>query len=175
MYYVTLVYQVSGQSRALWSEEIESLQILAGIVAASVPILTEASKDHPGSYQLVTDTDISAFRAARHVEGSRVQVLPFSHGKYGLWLASDRTHHYDLYTFHRAEFLQGVISLARACQVDFRNYLYGVPFDTQGTLYVLAGYRMLSSNFAVDVLDSNDMEEEEKDNENLIESFRKDY
>ena len=54
-------------------------------------------------------------------------------------------------------------------EVDFRNYLYGFPFDFRGNKYALGNYIMTPDQIAVDAPDIDDIEQEEETDENINE------
>jgi hypothetical protein len=82
---------------------------------------------------------------------------------------------YNLYGFETAYFFQGIISACHAFGVDFRDYIYGLAFDAQGTQYTLYDYVISPYQIAYTVDDLSDVEEEEADDENIIEPLQKDY
>ena len=77
--------------------------------------------------------------------------------------------YYSLYAFQTNSFFQGVVSICNAFEVDFRNYIYGFPFDKFGNQYALDNYVMSPYQIAQDAPDLDDVEEEERDDENIIE------
>jgi hypothetical protein len=65
--------------------------------------------------------------------------------EYGWWIGPRPSPEYILYSFPDAYFIQGFISMCDAFRVDFRDYVYGLPFkydpETQETThYQIEGY-----------------------------------
>lgn len=57
-------------------------------------------------------------------------------GLFGLWIRNYEQGSLNFYVFeHPAEFMQGLISIANAFQVDFHDYIQGLPFDSERTEY----------------------------------------
>jgi hypothetical protein len=158
-----------------WKIELNDIEILAGMLAASVGISSDMSEN---SYSLISDTDVSKFLVFENITEENIKshtCNDMDEGQFAVWMKSDKRFYYNLYKFQRSAFFQGIISLCQSFQVDFRNYLYGFPFDKDGRQYVLNGYLMTPYQVAQDAPDLNDVEEEEHDDENIIEPLKKDY
>lgn len=179
----------------IWHLEVNNVELLAGMLAVGMAIVGELNRkeeqeaqyiDETSStiiqfkpkeskrYYLDSDTDVTAYRLVADVSEEDMQkyLINLSPGIYAVWINSEQLYHYSLYIFTRAEFLQGVVSVANNFSVDFRNYIYGVPFDGNGNQYILNGYEMHCFTIPQVVLDLDDIDEENRDNENEIEPLR---
>jgi len=147
----------------VWSRQYNDAELIAGMMAASLSCLN----DHPGT-NLSTDIDLRPFLAKQKI---LVDFVPLnsivSQGWYGLWMNSSTPGYLDLYTFQTPQFMQGVISYCQAANVDFRSVIYDFIFDHQHRKHTLNGYLIQQLRLAVVVENSYDVEEEEKDNENI--------
>ena len=157
-----------------WRFTVKNLELLAGIIAGSIGILddynfaiNENNKLPKKEYYLDTDLDISNFIVKRYVTGKET-TLYNGHIKpnhYGIWLRSNIQFHYNLYNFKTVNFFQGILTICGMLNVDYRNYIYGSPFDYFGRQYL---------NFSIkeigfDVPDRQyEIVEEQRNNENVI-------
>ena len=163
-----------------WRFTVNNLELLAGIIAGSIGILDDYNfainnnKLDKKSYYLDTDLDISNFRVKQYITSKDIDLYNgnIKSGHYGIWLRSDIPFHYDLYMFKTVNFFDGVLKICEMLNVDFRNYVYGSPFDYLGKQYL----DFTIKEIAIDVPDRQyEIEEEGRGNENLIELLRKDY
>lgn len=155
-----------------WSQNLEDEELTAGMLFAGWGILDDLNAEEKIRYTLTSNLDINKFIRQSDVTEDEVrnnmcQLLPSDN--YGVWLKGTRRFVYNLYGFSTSHFLQGIISMAHAFNVDFRNYILGLPFDEKGKQYTLKDYVFLPNLIAQDAPDLNDVEEEEKDDENTIE------
>lgn len=167
----------------IWSYEVDNVELLAGMLAASVDIANDMNYEamYDASVQGITtypeyyfDThdDVSAFRVISEVLGddiSRYTTANIDEGKFGIWLLGRKRFYYSLYTFQTNSFFQGIVSICNMFQVDFRNYIYGYPFDYYGNQYTLDTYVMAPYLISQDAFDIDDNETTEADDENIIE------
>lgn len=156
-------------SKVLWSLKLDSPELASGMYAAINGIIDDLNDE----YYVTTDLDLSRYRYLNNVSEEDVHkpISRLLDNEYGIWMKSDTRFQYDLYVFKTGDFFQGVISACHAFFVDFRNYIYAYPFDTYNNQYILNGYLMTPYLVAQDVPDLDDMDDEEKDNENLLEPF----
>jgi len=169
----------------LWSLMTDDIELIVGMLAASQGILAEVHYDLSSKpnlpqvrYNLDTNADVSSYRLVHQADEDEVfkqSENRLKEKEYGIWVKSSGAYTYDLYAFKTNSFFQGFISLCNAFQVDFRNYIFGLPFDGKGNQYALDGYVMTYNQKSEDTYDLDDVEEEEHDNENLIETLHKDY
>lgn len=165
-----------------WRFTVNNLELLAGIIAGSIGILEDYNftinnnnkKLNKKEYYLDTDLDISEFRIKQYIIGKETRLYNgnIKPEHYGLWLMSNTRFHYDLYTFKTVDFFNGILKICEMLNVDFRKYIYGSPFDYLGREYIDFSIKEI----AIDVPDRQyEIEQEERDNENVIELLRKDY
>lgn len=181
----------------IWSIEVDDIELVAGMLAGGLGIMDDLNyitKDV--TYYVDSDADVSRFRLITAIGEEEIPnytcggVLSCDNtqqeeicnvlgcpkpGEFGLWMNSGIRFLYSLYTFRKASFFQGIITICHAFGVDFRNYIFGLPFDVKGNQYALSGYVMTPYQIGQDAPDLDDIEEEEKDNENIIEPLVKDY
>jgi hypothetical protein len=160
--------------RTVWSFTTSDLELLVGMLAISAPLSYDLQNRDNINYFLDTDVDVSNFRVVRDIIED--DIFHESGGKlvdeeYGIWLRGTKRGIYDLYRFRTNSFFQGLVSICHKFQVDFRNYIYGLPFDGYGNLYTLEDYIMAPFQVVQDAPDLNDIEEEEYDNENIIQPY----
>jgi len=156
--------------RKIWRLDLHDVELLAGMLACGMAIVFN-SKERD-THSLETDSDVSAYRLLCNVaedDLSLASVNKLAVGEYGLWLRGTREYHYSLFRFRSASFFQGVISICHSYKVDFRNYMYGYPFDKEGNQFALNNYVMTPYQIVQVVYDLNDIEEEQRDDENFVE------
>lgn len=157
----------------IWSVELDDIELLAGMLAGSVGIISDLNQnDAIGGYYLDCDADISSYRLAAEISEYDIKnkiVVYLEEGQFGVWLKGERRSHYGLYVFQTNSFFQGFVSICNTFEVDFRDYLYGYPFDRNGDLYIMSNYVMVPYNIVQDAFDLDDLEAEEADDENIIE------
>jgi hypothetical protein len=177
MEFYTVFFGETKSGRAIWSDTYDNIELVVGMLAASVGIINDINSNEQNTiYFIDTDADVSDYRLLKEV---REEYIPkascgvLQDGEYGIWMKSIRRFHYDLYRFRTSYFFQGIISICTTFNVDFRNYIYGLPFDSMSNQFALANYVMTPYQVAVDVPDLDDIEAEEKDNENIIQPFER--
>lgn len=165
------------QHTVIWEAYLNNLELLAGMLAAGLGIMDDINATSDNLYYYVdSDADVSEFRLLNGVpeEAMRSNSLGnLENNKYGIWMKSGDRFYYNLYAFRTNAFFQGVVSMANAFGVDFRNYIYGFPFDNTGKQYSLSGYVMAPDQVAIDAFDIDDIEEEEEDDENILNPFER--
>lgn len=164
------LYFKTGE-HTIWSFSTTDIELLAGMLAVSAPLSYDLQYNNGPIYVLDTDVDVSTFRIAHNVDEDNIfqeSGGKLVDGEYGIWLRGIRRGVYDLYRFRTNSFFQGIITICHKFQVDFRNYIFGLPFDGYGNLYTLEDYIMAPFQVVQDAPDLDDIEEEEQDNENLL-------
>lgn len=168
-----IFFAAIGSRRVIWELYLDDIELLVGMLAVGTGIIEDLNASSTRErYYVDSDADVSLFRLLPDVpedivrSSSAGQIKP---GYYGIWLKGMKRFHYSLYTFRTNSFFQGIVSMAATFNVDFRNYLYGFPFDMNGNQYALSGYIMTSDQVGVDAPDLDDIEEEEEDDENINE------
>lgn len=197
-----LFLKEANSDKSIWSLQLNNLEVLAGMLAAGIGIMNSLNNQTNNNieqntvippniprylinikynyvqYYLDCDIDISSFRIVNSITEDLIPKISCGNiniGQYGLWLKSNEYFRYSLYGFRTPYFIQGIISICNYFQVDFRNYIFGFPFDAYGNQYALSGYVMSPYLEAYDAPDDDDIDDEENDNENIIESLKKDY
>jgi len=176
----------------IWSMEINDIELVAGILAAGLGIMDDLNNGTSGiTYYIDSNTDVSDFRLINSISEEEIpnntcnkikcnpqgvcNILGCPEpGQYGLWMNSGTRFYYSLYSFRKPSFFQGIITICNAFGVDFRNYIFGLPFDGDGNQYALAGYVMTPYQEAQDAPDLDDIEYEERDNEKTIRPLTED-
>jgi len=189
----TLDFVDGKTDTVIWSLRISDIELLAGMLAAGVGIMDDVNSEGDGKYYVDSNVDVSSFRLINEVPeqdiagssctkmkcdttgtkcGRFIKLLP---KQYGIWMKSGIRFRYNLFIFKKASFLQGIISMCNAFQVDFRNYIFGLPFDENGNQQAMSNYVLAQYLISIDVPDLNDIEDEEMDDENIIEPLIKDW
>lgn len=162
--------------KVVWNLKIEDLETIAGILAGTLSILKNLERIE---CYIDTDADVSKFRLFDNIPEYNITKYSFteifSDMKYAIWMPSYNKDQYSLYTFNTSKFFQGILTICESFKVDFRDYIYGMPFDKNGIRYTLYGHTMVPYDVAEDAPDLSDVEEEEADDENILEPLKKDY
>lgn len=154
-----------------WSLKLNDLELVAGMLAAGPGIMDALNYERKTNYYLDSDADVSSFRLANAIPEELINDNTcgrLSEGQYGIWMHSGERFKYSMYGFRKPSFFQGIISICNGFGVDFRNYLFGIPFDGYGNQYSLNGYVMVPYQIGQDAPDLDDIEEEEASDENII-------
>lgn len=162
----------------IWTKKVSDIEIVAGMLAASVRIVYEmnqGSKDY--LYFVDSNADVSKYRLLNNIHERQIKNHSFNNLKnYAVWMTSQKPSHYDLYEFLTPAFFFGVITLCSFFDTDFTDYLFKFPFDSEGRQYSLPGYHQVDNFDTLNqTFDLNDIEDEEEDDENIIEPLGKDY
>lgn len=169
----TLILKDIIAKQDIWRKKLDNEEQLVGMLAAGVGICADINfSQNMNQYGIDSSIDVSTYRVKHNIPEEHIIKQSHTNKKYGLWMKSDKRFHYDLYAFDTPQFMQGIISMATACEVDFREFIYGLPFDSKNRKYLLAGYLMQGSRLAVDALESDDVEEEERDDENILNPYK---
>ena len=164
-----------------WNLDINNIELVAGILAASIGILKDINQkigDLSSEYYLDSNVDVSRFLILRDIPEDEIIINTPGHiipGYYGLWMNGSKSFHYNLFTFQNNSFFQGIITICNIFNTNFRNYIYKFPFDSIGNQYTLQGYIMATKQISVDVPDIDDMIEEQRGDETFDELLHKDY
>lgn len=170
----TLFLSERESDTPLWILEFDDIELLAGMLAAGMGIIDDVNNedDIKKNFYIDSDTDVSSFQVVDNIIEDEIRPNTQGRlldGQYGIWLKGNKRFYYSLYAFETNSFFQGIVSICNAFQVDFRNYIYGFPFDKHGNQYALNDYVMAPYQIAQDAPDLDDIEEEERGNENIIE------
>jgi hypothetical protein len=120
---------------------------------------------------LETSADISNYQIETQVEEENIPLYSnarLDQGEYGLWLNSSRRCLYNLYRFKTPAFVQGIVTICNHFEVDFRDFIFNLIFDQDGNTYILENYVMTQYELSMDVEESSDVEDEQRDDENVI-------
>lgn len=167
-----LSFEANTSEIIVWSIVLQDLELLAGMLSIS-PALTYDL--HSGNteieYNLDSNTDVSEFRLLHNIAEENVYKQSggkLVDGEYGVWIRGRARGLYDLYHFRTNSFFQGIVSICHKFHVDFRNYIFGLPFDKYGNQYTLEDYIMVPFQVVQDAPDLEDVDEEEYDDENQL-------
>jgi hypothetical protein len=157
----------------MWQGEVDSLERLVGMIAVGEAVISDLNDD------MVLDTphDISSYRLLANVSGDQINhakntLVP---GMYGIWIKATAPGRYHLFTFGSDDFIGGMKDFCDLFNVDPQSYMSGFIFDYGGIKYLFEGNSLAYIQVTTEPTDLDDVEEEEKDNENIIEPLRKDY
>ena len=169
-----IVFMVEAETNSiLWSLQIDDIELVAGMLAAGMGIMDDLNYENKsGRHYIDSDVDVSEFRISNDIIEDKIMINTcgvLENGEYGLWMKGNRRPYYNLYRFHTSSFFQGIITICNSFGVDFRNYIYGFPFDGHGNQYALGNYVMAQNQITQDAPDLDDIEDEERDDENIIE------
>lgn len=178
-YRLIFAQQTNFQNLLIWEIYLDDIELLVGMLAAGIGIIEDLNTEATGPtnptnprFYLDTDADVSTFRLQVDVPEDNLRTNSLgklASDQYGLWLKGSKQFYYSLYAFRTNSFFQGIISIATTFGVDFRNYLYGFPFDHLGSQYALSNYIMAPQQIGVDAPDIDDIEEQEESDENINE------
>ncbi|CAH6420269.1 Hypothetical protein HVR_LOCUS1148 [uncultured virus] len=130
--------------------------LLAGLLAAGCLYISYVEKENNDydfrvggarNYQLAIkelshfDREYVPYQSVRQDE---VEDVYPDMGKYGIWIISQADHNrWDFITFTNVvDFMRGFISMSIGFRVDFRNYILGPPYNSDGTEYDVEGYNI---------------------------------
>lgn len=170
----SVVFRKTLNDIPIWSKEVGDTELIAGMLAAAAPIMDDLDNE----YYLDTSADISYYRVINSVDENGIYRYTSFYppeGIFFIWMRSSVAYEYSLYAFGSDKFFKGIISICNHFAVDFRNYIYGLPYDNNGNQYSIAGYELIPYSVVWTVPDLDDIEEQEKDDENIIEPLKKDY
>lgn len=163
----------NNNKEILWSIETDNIELIAGMMAAGAGITTDMNN----SYFVDSDADLSSFRKVKEVpedEITKKSCGALESNEYGLWLKGYKPFHYSLYGFQTPSFFQGIVSMCNAFEVDFRNYIYGLPFDSRGNQYAFGGYVMTPYQVVQDAPDlDDDFDDNPDEDENIIQKLER--
>jgi len=144
------------------------LEFGIGLAAGLISLIADMNESsNKEGWLLSYSVNLSSYLLAQDVRGE-LEVPPFTQHTYGIWLRTTPGS-YNCFLFDTPRFLDGLIAACQTFGSDFRNYLYGLPFNKRGKGFVIDGYRMgLLSQVPAYVGNLEDVEAEEADNENLI-------
>lgn len=174
----TVFFANDKSTNHIWSIKTNNIELIVGILAAGMGIIDDLNRESKSDeiYYIDSDADVSDYRLINSVPEEKIFNSSYTFpGEYGLWMNSGKRFDYSLYRFKTAYFFQGIITLCHAFDVDFRNYIFGFPFDNKGNQYALSGYVMAPYQIVQDAPDLDDIDDEEKDDENIINPLEKDY
>lgn len=168
----------------IWSQELNNIEVVAGMMAGGLALLERmnnlGSSKNRKNYYFYTDADTTKFRIIDSVPNTQIKhlsnetLINNNNYNYYVWLNSGNLYLYSLYGYNSSDFFQGILSICKACERDVRDIVYGFPFDNRGIRYEIDGYHEISNDVAQDAPDLDDVSEEEKDDENIIEPLKRD-
>lgn len=173
--YKIFLYKKSS-NELLWEFYHNNLEFIAGMLAVSIGVLDDInSRLSFENYYIDSNVDVSKFRVLNHifinfVKNYSKDVIKIG---YGIWLRSIEPLYYNLYNFFSLSFIHGMISFCISFNVDVRDYIYDLPFDSHGINYDLDHYPLNKDYKIYVTYDLDDIEEEEEDDENIIEPLKR--
>jgi hypothetical protein len=179
-----MIIYLSGNkvSHEIKKIEVSEIELLAGMLAISVPMLSDIKKldqDDIDAYYLVdSNIDVSEYRIHHHIpetEISKMSRNAIKPNKFGIWIKSDMISYYDLYTFENDNFINGIITMCNTFHCDPKDYVYKFPFDNNGKYIYIEDFSSGNEISCFDAEDLNDVEDETYDDENKVEPLKKDY
>jgi hypothetical protein len=176
-YTLTLFDNINA--KPLWADAYDDMELVAGLLAAGTSLVNTINETKKlAQYTFQSNMDLNPFlvhRDIREDDLNKTSCNALNRGEYGIWLLGSRVGRYHLYRFRKSAFMQGMVSMFTGFQVDFRDYLWGLPFNWQLKKLIMYGYIMTSDQMAIDTPDLDDVDLEEADDENVIEPLTKDY
>lgn len=162
----------------VWSLQLDNPELVAGMLAAGMGIMDDLNFEQNTSYYIDSDADVSLFRRVTEVTEDKIlssMCGVLKSGEYGLWMKGGKRFYYSLYIFHTPAFFQGVVTICNAFGVDFRNYIYGLPFDGNGNQYAFGGFVMTPYQVGQDApdLDDDDFDDNPDEDGNIIERLKR--
>lgn len=169
----TLSLKHSGN--LVWSLDLDNFELFLGMVAIGIGIMGDLKNNMTDFLEF--DTDISKSQIATNISEDDLSLYQIPDDHYGLWLKSTERFFYNLFIFRNGTFYQGLISMADAFSVDFRNYIYAKPFDNKGNKYTLDKYLLpyAHTQLTWDAPDFNDVPELNDDEGDIIGARPDDY
>ena len=168
------VYHVEEKERTILLQS-DDIELISGFVAAGVSIYSELFKDKKGGTTLDTNTDLSSFRLVSSVPIDKIKQVDLSKVlgplEFGIWMKSSIPYRYDLFRYKTSQFVRGSLLACKHYEEDIRDYIYRFPVDYMGREYDIQGYHTKTIIISQDSPDLEDMKEENKDNENIMEPF----
>lgn len=162
----------------LFNIESFNEEFLAGILSILSPILSDMvikyPKDH---FNIEHDGHFYKYRLITSIQSQHIKNKineQFGDFLFYIWIRSFYTKNYSLYNFQSSDFTKGILHICDYFSVDFRNYIYSDIYDARGSYYKIKNHDFLYRypNYFIEEL--NDVEESQKDNENIIRPLRKD-
>lgn len=167
-----------NKGNIIWNQLVEDLDLLSGMLAAGIKIISILNKKH--EYTIYSNIDVSSHRIESYFEKEDIITYTndkLSEGEYGLWVASDVENQYHLYKFTLPVFFKGIIYMCESFKVDYKDYIFSTPFDYMDNKYEFTGYYMLDYNGYITNIPSvpeSQEDEPDKDDENLLYPFNLD-
>jgi hypothetical protein len=168
------VYHIEGKERTVLVNS-DDIELIGGMVVGGASIYSDLFKDRKGEVTLDTNTDLSSFRVVSALPIDKIKQVDLSTIlgplEYGVWMKSSIPYRYDLFRYKTTQFVRGILLMCKHYEEDIRDYIYRFPVDYLGREYDIQGYHVKSLIISQDSPDLDDMEEENKDNENIMEPF----
>lgn len=183
----------------IWHFDVDNVELIAGMLAVSMGILEEynyrineniidnatnvnnGTDKEPNKIQYYFDSnvDVSKYRVVADVLESDIKNVEVGYvkpGYLGVWLKGNSQFHYNLFAFRNNQFFQGIFTICKLFNVDFRTCMYQYPFDSLGEKYEINGFTIIPKEVCISVPNLlHDRRMEQMGNENVIELLRKDY
>src|SRR5690606_25548483 len=113
------------------------ITLLAGMAAILLPLLADLNNEaYRGQeitkhYQLHCNISLQPFRMKRQLPEAEISstALRLSPDNMVQWMRNQSEFFYDAYVFTSLSFLQGIFTMCNYFAADYRNYIYGLPYD----------------------------------------------
>lgn len=167
-----IFFYKEGYNEPIWQSNFNNVELIAGMLAVSIGITRDLNTKKE-KYFFDSNINVSNFRVLSEVYQDHTKLYrnQIKKGFYGIWFSSSNLFYYDLYTFQTVLFLHGAINLCYLFNKDFREYIYGFIFDSEGNEYDLTNFPIANRVKYKISYDIDDIEEEEQDNEKINEPF----
>jgi len=185
--YYIIEYIINNES--VWKIKITDSELLNGIIAGGQWLIKEINKYSEKNKYNKEKVNLIWYENNKNNKKSKVEAVKYNMDEdeistfkcvdlpktYGLWIKNDHNALYNLYTFNKSSFIQGVLSICNYFKYDFRDIIYGFPFNKFHEQFGMSNYLLISSSVIVNIPDLNDIDDENMDNENFLEPLKKDY
>jgi len=178
----TIYFNEYNSNKTIWNFRVDNIELVAGMLAASIGILEEynyrinENSEEKVEYYFDSNVDLSKYRLAENIPEDEIKNnnVILNPNTFGVWLKGNSRFSYNLFTFNNDKFFQGIMSICKTFNVDFRTAIYGYPFDYLGEKYDVEGNTIMKPEIAVWAPSAiSDMREEQYGNENVIVLLRK--
>lgn len=158
----------SSNNKTVYKLELESRDKVAGVLAVGVAVLADVDYEFGEHYWLTTTVDVSEYRLLKDVTEIVNYTDKLDPGSYGIWLKGSERFRSSLFTFTSEDFLEGIVWFCELFDLDYRNYIQNLPFDSFGNVYSVLGNPLPLQQEAEDAPDLDDIDREEAGDENIL-------
>ena len=153
----TIYLKEYNEDSEIWHFDVDNIELIAGMLAVSMGILEEFNykinekSSNKIEYYFDSNVDVSKYRILTDILESNIKnnagyIQP---GYLGVWLKGNKQFHYNLFAFRNNQFFQGIFTICKLFNVDFRTCMHGHPFDSLGTKYDINGHTIIPKEVGV--------------------------